>query len=631
MKNQKNNQNLNDFFEESSLPDEIFRERLKNKVLSKYEGNNLFFNLFNVDTKKLLLFGGLGIFSVVALLVGGVLVFGIYQSSKPIQKEFDKAEFLAKVLEKNSQGVLASFSSPETLTSSQLSSSQKSAEGSGYDGMGIGMPFFDQNYNYSFDSYTTEYGKAKSKCEDSWMNSYDSSYIFKSDSYYYSDPDDYSTYKSKSLSYDKDGNLIGLYYGDSDSSITYNGGKFAVKYEYDYSNEEFLTPIEEYTSESNVEEVVGIEEPIAYEDTTVYDDGTVYDETYTPSIEDYFGEDIEVEEVVYEGKSVYAITSKYSYNCSDLVYSARIMDAEERSEGEMETIVTRSIVDKDTYEIYRIESYLDSISPQNLMNATTIKFERKNVDFAEVESLFEFDIDVPIKVVDSLASSNEYNDLYNTQLKNVVSELNLNLIVPSSSDLKLSYVYLPNIVVETTESKFYKDRDFYPEGEIGDIMYKNATEVYPYDMDFAQSLISLSYNSEDDLGNYTYANIDVYENSYSFADLVLSEGYREESGEIEIDGVKTPVSFFYLSYPEMVTFEADSPVDGEKMSDYEDPIPAIIFEYGGYKYRITISTSSMSGGTTTSPEYYKFRKIDLSNPTEKELFMSEFEKTLVLL
>jgi hypothetical protein len=658
-KDQKNSKDdfLEKFSQEASTPDASFREGLKSRILSKYEKPNLFFNLFAMSNK--LKVAGLFLataFFVLLLGGGGVLVYSLYFKTKPQvdTPKLDKLAILAKIAENNSPTTLNSKASPATanLNTQQLSGTSEadSRTSLSAESQMMPMPYF-QEFSYSFDSYVTEYGDAKSKCDE---GAFDYSMYYKSDSYYYNDPNDYSNYHSKSITYDKDGNIMNMYLSTHDESINYNGGKYAVKYIYDYYNDDYYNndpTALEIEAAALQKEMPNEAEEFEYVEPENISNDVIIEDEYMPEYEepsdmrfsDFFGDDVEVEEIEDEGKTAYLVTSNYTDDCSmyAMTYSSYAKSEVDASDkGDYDTVITQHYVKKDTYEIYKTISYLNEVTPSQMMYKSTTYTERKNVDFSEVAKNFEFGIDVPFKTFKSSQTGADYTQKYNQAVMDMVNSLDMTLLVSASQDLVFSSFYSPKIVVETEESLIYKDRDFYLDGPVGDKLFEQAnmdySDLYP------SSLYSLSYNTQEpdmyqgdmkgdvDVYNseYGYLSLEVYDAKTQIKDIIWSETYREEKTEILVDGKNLTVYKYYLQYPDVVYFDDTSSREGTSEKNYEDPIPVYIFEYKGYKYRINASYNSSSGEYENGEKYMVFKSLDLSNQANRDSFRQQVEKTL---
>ncbi|MBN2100347.1 hypothetical protein JW710_00420 [Candidatus Dojkabacteria bacterium] len=446
-----------------------------------------------------------------------------------------------------------------------------------------------QSKSYSYTRQKTELGDGAKKC--SFYEDIDEG---TTEYYDFSDPDDSSVYWNKTITEDKDGNLLSLYIAGSDYSLEYMGGKYAVKTLYE-SEEVLLGDIDidlvevqevnegtyedsDEGSEALTEDMVTLPQEPKYEDSSDY-------------AISYFGNDTDLEKVVEDGETKYYIaTWKYEGNCGS-GGSEPVLYKRYDEDSSSDTFVVKSWIDPDTFQVIKEEEYIGSEKESNLLVRTVYEIEAEDLDFDEVKDKFSFDYDVEVREIDFFGRISD-NSLYLDEMRAYLEDVGSYVLVSSNLEMVRAGSQSIDRVISGVE--YYYDRDFYPEGKIGDDLYGEFTRQHEDNM---VSLPDMEFYYSTDYKE-TSVNVAAYFDGLSEDELldiyIGDSGYEEVSGyEVVVDGKELDASIYEVELETIVEVEnsADNDSSGEEdVWDSEYSIYVAIFEYKGTSYSVLVDS-----------------------------------------
>jgi len=543
-----------------------------------------------MKVKRSILLGGIAGFVVLGALGGWYMYSqGVFDKQSDDTTDNETSLTLSEILEatakkNNLKGVLSS--------GMQKESSSGWAEGEQM------MEYTDEyfEYNYSYSKSSTKVGPANDKCLAMFYPGGGDS-----NEYYYFKSDDGTV--SKSITKDIDGNLTDYYYSESsENSYTdfqYRGGKYALQSVYTWDDTiEYPGPVEEdygYYSEEgeNPDDVygdVGDEEPIGYEDPMTIDG----------YVSMFFGEDAElIGEEEINGESYYVIKSSFMTDCNMSMSWSR---PEEDVVQDM--IVSVAYVNTEDFNIYKVADYFHSYTQENLMHENIYETENNNVTWAEVESIMKNDWEgkIPVKDVGE--------GYYNPTLDDIMDYLEnkeYSVVLPEGA---VSYYLFDVIYQEWSQTEDgYCNRDFFPEGTVGDELYGTQC-ILPTD-DFPVGFINAEYEvgtdyitgdkSDGRTSVYMFIGTDIQSLVY---DSYIGEDYADDSSgqvttkevnqNVKINGQNVATTLYTTTY----TYSYDKEFETYVSKNY-------IFELDGntYLYHITLLSDDIDDSLLSLKKY----------------------------
>lgn len=349
---------------------------------------------------------------------------------------------------------------------------------------------------------------------------------------------------------------------ENSDNLDYKGGKYAVRSTYKYA------PVDSSTSA----EMPAVE----YKDPGVnYSPLEVRNpETQEPveldieaQIRQFFGEDVDIvgmEEI--EGKKYYLLEYSYETPC-DIDYSKMpIVNKvdfwngeyyeEQKNNTKNEKIVIRNYVDVADYSIYKSSSYLESSQDGNLIYSYITEVDKSESSYEKALEVTEIELAVPIKEYKYDGSTTEYDArAQNKKVVDYIDSKKYPVVDLSGMGYIISNVYSNDYYVQNVQvddfSELLMNRDFYPEGELGDRIYELYTgynKTYVYE---APALVEYIYKTatlptEGDVSNELYSNLtaSIAKKSFSDLEIINSLIYSPvktksiEDYELTVNGVK---------------------------------------------------------------------------------------------
>ncbi|MDD3647544.1 MAG: hypothetical protein PHS44_03545 [Candidatus Dojkabacteria bacterium] len=613
---------LQQFAKTSSYPDGNFTEQLKTRVLEKTKSNNLFFSFFNMNVKKLALLGsGLFVFLAITLTSGYLLL-------KPSKSNTDTTTLSGADARKVLQALMQNNGRGSYLVNYQEQTALAAAKDNSSFAESMLYPVMDQ-YKYYYTKSTTTAGPGRNMCR-----AYSYVEAGTSETYEYFDE---NIFNSKYIFKDENGNLKNYSLSTSTYFIEYLGGKYAVKVEYENANG--IPILTEESNESNSEETAPSQDS---GDSTDVNDGNANDEDLIESI---WGDNVKVEEVRTDGKLEYYIITWEEETFCDLdvgIYTEVSQSVSETKasttspEEALEKIIRKSWVKPDGYSIYKEETYFDEIKPENLIQTVDYESENSNADFESVKDKFNFDYSIEVRTLtqdDISFDPVQYEKdrvEYLSKVEEFLKSESLSILAPEGKKWLLDSFYVSSIYSEL-EISYMLDRDFYPEGSIGDQMYEDMKEAYTPGP--VEALAYVTFRTK----NYeNFSSLNIYDKSEDTATILknmyeITEKSDKTEIEITIDGNKVTADKYYLKESWNV-----SPSGGEESGGMkEDPSTEetdtyttviIVFDYAGSKYIITEGFDS-TNETQEIDTVYKSYSGD--KPSELKKIMDMIEELLV--
>lgn len=578
-KNQKSNDKdfelLDKLRFEASIPDGKFKQKLKEKVIAKYNENNLIFNFFGMKNFKI---AGLFIFFMLIISIGGYFVY------KSFVKKENKTEIIAlSPAEKKDilSGILKN-NQPNTLKSASLNNaSLASAEKADI------MPL----KAYSYSKVVSKSGPKIDSCK---AYSYDTNTTTEVFSYQNLEK---KQYYQKIVKFDENGKLINLFLNLPEYMIFYFGGDYAAR--------------EKITVSYQVQSI---------EDKKGQEDKGEFITTIDPT--EYFGEGAKVEKVLENGKLIYyLVTWDYETSCDPLM-SSSIKVSPENIPASTSIIIEKQWYDPSSMIMKKSQTYLTEEKPENLIRSSESETEQSDVEFSKVQSNFEFNLNVPIKDFEKV----DYNE--ETMLKiyeKALKEENLSIIIGKNNSLKPSYIYSDKIMNEMSRAgaNYFADRDFYPKGDQGDRRYEEMNPTWndsTYKLEYVLNASSYSVSAV------------IYNQSASLSSL-MNKRYGEnakkiKSTEIVVDGKKVFVDVYEVKgfvsgdydYSQDLIVKDDP--NGEENSPEEVSVE-IAFQFNGLNYFFNVVADKQADLLKT-----EFVSLNSNNDSQRSVILAMLKEYL---
>lgn len=642
---------------------------------SSKKHNNLFFNLLSM-TKIRLAFIAVACLTVVSI-AGVVIGVNLMQRNSGIQvvalSDQEKRELFENIIANNPQGILkaenksastAVLNAATTFLAESDSTTVSTDQARSKMIAGSFLPVSDKilvsDYTNEKGSVTCSYsGYDNAKLQDIYSNTVSSSASYQdSNGNYYSKYE--NTYKGILI-----GANISRNTNSSSETYDYKGGKFAVysKYEYD---------------------PIIVQDMPAAESEIIMPDGTTTIEPSKPddmSIDEYiamfFGSNANVVGKTTENNKEYFIIDMENYNyCTDeWITTANPVETPNFWEGQdysaqpessinpnNKTIV-RQWIDSTSYGIYKSEDYLQSVAPENLISKMTYTNSEVEPTQANIDEYFTFnhttdirDISVYQTPVDPTIV--EYDQTAEVERTfNAFKNSNVALISSKNTALTLNYVYFNDQTARDVQTliyipEYYKERDFFPTGEIGDLLFDaentlaNSYKIQGVGFtDENAPKANFAISTKDILASQDqmlYSNFSIYNGNvddikiinstiYSptitrnISDTTLKFGEEEISAKVYNYETK---STLYFANPEISARGTTSsdlalPADGPCESETECIIAGhiVIFNKNGFKYVATFNKGAMPNVAFTTElfESFDLQFIDSTTPEFESL------------
>ncbi len=589
---------------QNSIPSNEFKNTLLTKLdreldlkKPKLTFNTLFMN------KKLMLFATF-LFFIAVISTGGIAGYLLLQEDKS-DKFFtvsasERQRVLSNVIANNSEAALTSNSlkstnntptyenAPNLANDSAVAMEEPSPDKLSAPGMLIAPPKEPETFAYT--KTKIKYGPKVAECKSYGIA--DEAKEANSESYEYY----FDNYKYFSKNFSKIDGVLQYYYinksyENRSENIEYYGGNFAIKTVATYDT----------VSSTGTLAIPLIENEIG-------DDVNVEDQ-----IKNIFGNDVIILKPENDD-SYYVIEYQHEINC--------LIDSNEN----LDTLITRSYIKSDSFEIFKTQTYLNIVSKENLLDTTNIDSKEEKKDYSDVSDKFEFEYDVPIKE-ERITSFNPYNNVEKVKDETLkyLSENNLKILVPVKTFANET-LYAPTAVttkiergLDTFEYKNLRDdRDFYPKGSYGDELYNNIIQSY---LGTSQLLSYGFYDTNSSL------NIEVYKDDVAIDELlknligeVDSDSLNKSTLKITIDGKQFSVNVFEYTYENSIR---PMPPSAEGAMPVEPPdcltgscgytIQKINFvEFNGYFYKLDYYDYS-NGLTNNTLSITEFKSLDSKN------------------
>lgn len=460
--------------------------------------------LWNLLTSKWTIAGAVG---VTAIVFGALFVMrGMNPTNQPDKLTPQTKEVLRQVLTNNPQVVLnlQNSANPSSVVSipvinqpSNTSTSSSTTTSAAVDYQML------KSFNYSYIRNVIDFGAAKDKCA---VFSTGEEGVFETYHYY-----DGNKNYFKSLVYDTGEELQDYYLQLPEYYIHFKQGDFAAKVALDEDDNE--------TSSSTTQKPSSSLNSAESEKVAV----------------DFFGEDVEVSDIQDEGgKKFYEIILKHEVDCgqtaaiSDQATTTSSASSSATSAGSAnsttsstssaatsisstssaqstttksnkQTIVSVARVDAETYEMFAELAYLNEVSDKNLIRAMEIEQDTRSVTFQDIEKIFTFDYEASIEEY----VKGDAPEVSTEDVLKLINDNNIPVIWAENGKATIEHVYTQDTwKTETLGTEYLLEREFYPEGDAGDEMYK---EVMKTESAYLQKdpmngyLLSIDYTwSEDD-------------------------------------------------------------------------------------------------------------------------------------
>lgn len=539
----------------------------------------------------------LSLVGVSLLAVTAVATFAIFYLQTP-KTTLTSKQILERISMNNPNFTLTQntiASTAESFNASDAASSKLIAPG---------LPI-NSEFNYYYSKTTTTRGPAFNSCN----YGIDQSEVLFVPTYesfsYNTDNANYSKY----VAYNSDNSVNNYSLSTSNQAqdkytyqnIIFFGGSYAVRTSGEYSTD--VRPL-------SVSAEPGIEEPmLKNESSASSSDSVSSNESTTLPVEpiNYFGDSAEVLRTeTINGKDYYVVQTSYEVNCAGYI---NINRWDNDTAQDNKTMFTLTYADTQDYQILKTETYINSVSSDNLIEATETINQNADIDFESVSSNFNFEFNVPIIdiQIDNSTAVNTYNpDDEVRKTMDYIKAENISVIVPSVSVIN-QYAYFNYSTKDTffvqTDS-YYTDRNFYPAGTLGDSMFNAYNGIAINYFNTPLALGTVSYSKDD-----TSYSVNIYSsnddekailNSMLWSDI---RNKSQTSTNITINGQSITANLYSyeIDQPNILPYMDIMPVDGGVNGCVEDCIRkqyVLIFSYGNNKY--TLTESSFASGSVDS-------------------------------
>lgn len=552
--------------------------------------SNLNFISYTMLKRKFVVMGIVSLTLLTVLVATGLTVLNLRNN----QNILDQKAILAKIAQNNPNHgqALNSLSSASGLAADSASESYSADLRM----IGPGYPI-NSDYNYYYSKSTTSRGPAFGSCNYG-VDTSTIVFVPVYESYTYNDG---TTYHSKYVGYNEDNSINTLSISKSSTNenlyeyedISYAGGSYAVKTvnRMDYTSS-YLSPQRDQIEPMLLEDSSGLKEEVSNSNSATT--------SMVTDVPIYFGDNANVVRTeTINGRNYYVVEYSYETDCSGGITIDRWQSD---SATQMSTLFTVTYASVDTYQVLKTETYINSVSADNLMESFENVNDNANIDFASVESNFVFTVNVPIREVDvSTVAGPVITYDPEAEVQKAVDfaiSKDLTIVLPSDA-VENQYIYL-NYGVEDTFVKsdsYYNDREFYPAGSLGDRMYNSYNGIADLSIQrsYPLSLGSVSYSKGD-----TSYSLSIYENtedemtvlnSYLYSDL---RNKNESTVVVSINGeqVNARLYSYELDQPGMSVMPYSTTLDSNLVqpeSCTEDCFAkqyVLMFDYGNNKYSL---------------------------------------------
>ncbi|MCA9382375.1 hypothetical protein KC660_03145, partial [Candidatus Dojkabacteria bacterium] len=469
-------------------------------------------------------------------------------------------------------------------------------------------------------------------------------------------------YANKNVTKDNNNKIIQYGLSNDNKYIEYIGGQYAVEITYDYPeynnlddpNEDLqpLPEIDESNPSSDLHNINSTDSVEPSEGSIGSSEGTEasvppvdLDDVKTPG-SFWFGENEQVIETKDEyGRQVYKVTYDSTYYCNayspqSISSANKMMVVSSPEKNDLTKTKVVLLVDKDTYEILQTKTYLGEIADDNLLTTESSSFEYSNPDFADVKSIFAYDLEIPLKQYSyKYYSINETNEM----LKDLILNENLSLLLPTDKSYDSYSLYSPSIENQPNFQNYIYNRDYYPDTDYGEKLYNNIAAYAPSlinDSILLQSYYSYSGDTSVSMDNsmpvdngYKSYSISILESNISNKAIIkdLYKDYNNNGDSngtdinLQIDEKSVSAKLYSLSttQPQVTSLNTSKEEidNGSIPMETDNNSYLVIFDFDNNKYVIVNSDY----GTAQQDKFInelKFTSLKSTNPAQK----SEIEK-----
>jgi hypothetical protein len=616
-------------------------------------------NYLYIMNKKNLFLGGISVIalSVLVILTAVVIINRLQNGNGIRMTQLSPAELNAlytKIADAN-----PTFNSEATVAKNSSADADMEAALSSYVGAGdskLIAPYYGTENVLYTNKYTNSYGPAVGSCSTfGYYGTYKSGDTEVSESYNIMT----GGYLNSSSTVKRDGGTVTSFYSsianaNSNIAYEYQGGKFAVKFTYPIYEPMGTAVVRELSAVSEGGVTVAPAQPTTAvdpesPDTTVSspvmppeDQPQELSEDPTTRIKQLFGENAGIIGMLTEnGKDYYVVESTYDVNCTEQNY--RILSISSEQPTVTNKVINHYKIDTETYLVADTTIYLDNANENNMISVSkTETSERAVGSFGEVSSLFLFPYSVPVREI-VVPEYDPGDDIDVT--RNIIQTKNVSIIKPNNADLIADSVTLYDHDAQNNMYAYAADRDFYPDGEVGDRIYDmytggsalkyDAAVYYEDGTYYPTSLGYVYFNSTDFAKSLSYTIYEDKEKNYDNLLAVLRNGKTnatEANIEISIDGNAVTALSITNTYEGFSTpgfdpgRETTDPAMPESITMAPTSYTEVLFKYNGMIYQISsysadnsINISTLSYETLGSAELESIFTTMLSRYTQPEI------------
>ncbi len=433
----------------------------------------------------------------------------------------------------------------------------------------------DSNY-FSYTTHIT-HGPQAATCQSYtyWDNNAIQSYTSATISFHTDE-----AYYSKSVTTDDNGNPIDYYLWTPEHAIEYKGGEYAIR-----NNYTFVPMVAETVPAPTIDDTA-----LLREDTTDYDLSIQIDPQPEPEL-------VAIEKI--DGLEYYIYQTTYDLYCD---------------EQNTQTGIQRSWINHTNQDVYKDQTYLNSVSANNLLIESVYINETKKTTLEEVAEQFAFEYNVPIRQAPEQDTS--------VQLESYLNQNVVETLLPTSTDWQLSSAYSEAANNLAYRTSYIFDRAYYAPGAIGEAMYQQLQHTLS---DVPAAALELQFVD----ASGTFATVTTFDNSTDVHTILAHHALQDitpQSGHITINGQSQTVSVY--EFPG-VSVSPDRELQSEYMTlPYEgSPSPAIVFERNGYVFMLRVHDYGASE-REWNEAFGSFDLISTANAQQRQQLLTRIQNTL---
>jgi hypothetical protein len=472
------NEFLELFSKESAMPSNKFRNELKKKMIKEFRPKHL--SLLGLPLG--LAFSAFVVIIVAVVLFDPLQIQNINVKETQILNDNEKKQILSNIIKSNSNEAIIKITNPKSTDSIVEDNRLKTLETA----KTLTQNSDIKNYQYLFSTTTTSAGKQFESCLSADL--YSNDILERVESYNLIESN--TKVHSKTITYNQDNELIDYSLvsvnGDNVKSIRYKGGEYAAE--------------ENFVKEKDT--------PVSFPTTVSYPVSFAVDDL---TVNQFFS-NVDLKTTTKDGQTYFIVEKEASSSCGK--------------------IITKTLIDSQTYDIKSTDVYRNNTSEGNLIYSTQTNSEKRSGNLTDLLKNFIFEYNVPLS---------NFDDQDITEVDESIINENIEIAFPA-----LERYSLDNISSEKTRNirnyKFFIDRLFYPQNESGDDLFEQFLQEN--NLLKPENIVSLLYRNQ--IGDKAY--IDLFNKAEGNAEILDSIGTLKiksiETIDLKVDGTEQKVELY---------------------------------------------------------------------------------------